>query len=201
MKKLKAITLYVCIFAITINATACASKEESSEIMLNTASPSAEEESVALSESSIVEESLASSESNTEESKIEESTTNVTSVDLDSNDSEYLFSHTDVQGSIISITDKQLTMSQAYTVDEPDGNTTTMMEKNPTEDSDGVVQVAFGEHMKVRVLTMNLAKQSQVSITNAKLSELTAKDEILMFGLQQDESNWMAEQIVILRWE
>lgn len=115
--------------------------------------------------------------------------------------SQELFSNTKLQGSVAEFSDSELSLSMAITTTDENGGEV-MAEASPgMENEEELVHVTYGENMKVRILTMNRASKTQISLENADKESIKKQTSVLIFGSCEDTYHWTADEVVVVRWQ
>lgn len=115
--------------------------------------------------------------------------------------SQELFSNAKIQGSVVEFSDSELSLSMATTTTDENGGEV-MEEAAPgMENEDEMIHVTYGENMSVRILTMNRASQTQISLEDADKGSIKKQTSVLIFGNCQDTYHWTADEIVIVRFQ
>lgn len=106
----------------------------------------------------------------------------------------------DLEGSVVKFTEESCFISPSKV--EKTGEGETLEAAAPgSEDLSQLVEIRYSENCQFQIITLDMAKQTEVSRENTDKEEIKKGTDILVFGSCQDTVHWTAEKVAIMRWQ
>lgn len=197
----------VCIIlSVLLGTTACTGKKSTSK---DTENLNVIPEVTSLPQSTDTppdEKDTAENEKNTAEDEIENKEKDIPkqsspAPDNSSKSAEELFQAANLSGSIMEVSDTEISINAATASTDENGGEILIMDAPSYEDEAGFVHISCGDKTTVQLLTMNRAEEKMISLETVKKSSLTVDSSVLIYGSCQDTTHWTADKIILVVWQ
>jgi len=178
-KVLKAAEVFYLSVALCISVVGCSGKDN---------------EQLTPPEINISNESDSSAESNNESG-------NSSEMSDDSKEEGSFYDGANLSGRVVDFSDTGCTITPETLIINEDGSMEGGVAAPGYESKETNIHITYAEDVVFQIIYFGMDSQSEISREDTDKSSIKKETDVNIFGTCQDEKNWIADKVVIIRWQ
>ncbi len=111
-----------------------------------------------------------------------------------------VFDGADLAGRVIEFTEGGFTITP-ITSENVDGGSLAAEDAPGHEDESKFIHVTYAKEVSFHIVVFDMGEQKEISRMDADRDSIKKQTEVAVFGTKQDEKNWTADKVFIIRWQ
>ena len=140
------------------------------------------------------------SSGNTEDGQVESNANGEKDIDKENSESVY-YDGADLNGRVLEFSDTGFTMTPIYTEVFADGTRNSWEAAPGHEKEEDNIYVTYTEDTVFEVVYFSMSLQEETSREEADKSSIKNQTVVYVFGSSEDGKNWIADKVLIQRWD
>lgn len=119
----------------------------------------------------------------------------------DSNEPGMFYDGANLSGRVVEITDVGFAMTPETLIVNEDGSREGGVAAPGYESDETNINIAYAEDVVFQIINFSMSSQAETSREETDKSSVQKDTEVDIFGTCQDEKHWIADKVVIERWQ
>lgn len=107
----------------------------------------------------------------------------------------------DLSGRVVDFTDTGFTITPRTVVVYEDGSSEGGVAAPGYESDETNINITYAEDVVFQIVNFSMGSQAEISREDADKSSIKKNTDVNIFGACQDEKHWIADKVVITRWQ
>ncbi len=142
--------------------------------------------------------------SNEAEGGLEDTSNNATENNneiTDNNEEGEFYDGADLSGRVVEFTDTGFTITPRTLIINEDGSMEGGIAAPGYESEETNIHITYAEDAVFQVIYFSIGSQTEISREDADKNSIKKETDVNIFGTCQDEKHWIADKVVIIRWQ
>lgn len=106
-----------------------------------------------------------------------------------------------LSGRVVDFTDTGFTITPRTVVVYEDGSSEGGIAAPGYESAETNINITYAEDVVFQIINFSMGSQAEISREDADKSSIKKNTDVNIFGACQDEKHWIADKVVITRWQ
>lgn len=106
-----------------------------------------------------------------------------------------------LQGSVMEFSETGFSLSPAKTEVDADGGQVLAQEAPGSESNQNIIQITYTDNTVFQIVTISASLQSETSREDTGKESVKKQSSVAVFGSSQDSYHWMADRILIFKYQ
>lgn len=111
-----------------------------------------------------------------------------------------VFDGADLAGRVMEFTEGGFTITPLIS-ENVDGGSLAAEDAPGHEDESKFIHVAYAKEVSFQIVVFDMGEQKEISRMDTDRDSIKKQTEVAIFGTKQDEKNWTADKVFIIRWQ
>lgn len=119
----------------------------------------------------------------------------------DSKEEGVFYDGANLSGRVVDFTDTGFTITPRTLIVYEDGSSEGGIAAPGYESEETNIHITYAEDVVFQVIYFSMGSQTEISREDADKNSIKKETDVNIFGTCQDEKNWIADKVVITRWQ
>ncbi len=119
----------------------------------------------------------------------------------DNNEEGEFYDGADLSGRVVEFTDTGFTITPRTLIINEDGSMEGGIAAPGYESEETNIHITYAEDAVLQVIYFSMGSQTEISREDADKNSIKKETDVNIFGTCQDEKHWIADKVVIIRWQ
>ncbi len=119
----------------------------------------------------------------------------------DNNEEGEFYDGADLSGRVVEFTDTGFTITPRTLFINEDGSMEGGIAAPGYESEETNIHITYAEDAVLQVIYFSMGSQTEISREDADKNSVKKETDVNIFGTCQDEKHWIADKVVIIRWQ
>ena len=106
-----------------------------------------------------------------------------------------------LQGDVVEFSDEGFSLSPATSKKVEGGGAVLAQPASGSESDENNIQITYTDNTVFQIVNLSMSSQSEISREVTDKESVKKQSSVCVFGTCQDTYHWMADKILILRWQ
>lgn len=119
----------------------------------------------------------------------------------DSNEKDIFYDGANLSGRVVDFTDTGFTITPETLIINEDGSMEGGIAAPGYESDETNINITYAEDVVFQIINFSMSSQAETSREDTDKSSIRKDTDVNIFGTCQDEKHWIADKVVITRWQ